>query len=813
MQDDETTLEAPTEAMTGSSPAAPLPHRIGPYTILERRGEGGMGIVYLAEQTEPVKRRVALKIIKHGMDSRRVIARFEAERQVLAMMDHTAIAQIHDAGMTEDGRPYFAMEFFEGGPITEYCHRTRLPLRERIALFMQVCDGVQHAHRKAVIHRDLKPSNVLVGDQDGRPIVKIIDFGVAKALAVRQAGETEYTELGAAVGTLEYMSPEQAGLSNTDVDTRSDVYSLGVMLYELLVGTLPYESKDLKSRSLDELRRLIREVDPRRPSARVTLLGDRAVETAARMRLEPKSLRRALEGDLDWITMRALEKERSRRYASPAHLAEDLGRFLRDEPVLAHAPSVSYRAWKFVRRHRVGVAAAAVMVASLAAGIVGSTVAMVRAQRAEARARVDAESQRHVVDFLKDVFKVSDPGQSRGNQVTARELLDKAAGTIETKLSGQPETQAHLATIMAEVYENLGLLPKAEALYRQALQTRTTHLGPEHEDTLASMSNLGALFLREGRYADAERLGKQALDLKTRLLGTEHVDTVASAMNLASAYVRQGRFAEAEPLYKQAITTQERILGPEHPRTLSFKHNLAHLYVQQGRFAEAESLATEVIELRRRTLGPDHPDTLLTTSNLARSYILQKRYPEAERLLTDLLALQKRVLGPEHPAVLTSMTNLALVYQGENRFADAEALERETLEILERTLGPEAPETLWSMNNLALAYQSRGRYAEAKRLHLKTLEIRKRRFGPRNPDTLTSLYNLACVAARQGHRAEAMDWLRQDVEGGDIDFESLEQDSELESLHGPAFDALVAQVRRNAAAAQVPGDTATATAR
>jgi non-specific serine/threonine protein kinase/serine/threonine-protein kinase len=778
--------------------------RLGPYTLVSRLGEGGMGEVWLAEQKEPVARQVAIKLIKHGMNLSQVVTRFEAERQALALMNHPAVAKVFDAGYTPQGQPFFVMEYVRGVSITEHCDSHRLPTRERIELFLQVCAGVQHAHHKAVIHRDLKPTNVLVSDQDGLPVVKIIDFGLAKALAHRLTEQTLYTELGVMMGTPEYMSPEQAALSGQDVDTRSDVYSLGVMLYELLVGALPFDSRELREGSLDELRRRIREVDPPTPSARLATLGDRSSDSALRRGTQPRALRRELSGDLDWITMRALEKDRARRYPSPSELAEDLRRYLDSEPVLARAPSARYRAAKFVRRHRLGVAAAAVMVLSLAAGAIGSTVALVRARRAEARARMEAETKGHVADFLNGLFKVSDPSEARGNTITARELLDKAAGTIDTQLSREPSTQAEMTTIMGGVYASLGLYSRSRELCERALEIRRRVLGPDHPDTLASMMTLSAAYLREGRYADAERMGSQALEIEKRVLGPEHPDTVAAMMNLANIYFREGRFPEAEPLYSATIEIRKRTLGPEHPDTLYCILNLAALYSSQGRYADAERLYSQMIEILKRTLGPEHPMTLRNMSNLAKEYMNQGRFAECERLEFQVLDIQKRILGPEHPDVLYAMTNLALAYQGQGRYPEAERLESETLELQRRVLGPEHPDVLWSMNNLALAYQSQGRYAEAERLHLQTLEIRKRRLGPKNPDTLTSLYNLACVAARRGDRGKAMDWLRQDVDGGDIDFDTMAKDPELQSLHGPEFDALIAKVHQNAAASRAP---------
>ena len=733
------------------------------WKLLKWLGQGGMGVVYLAERIgSEFRQESALKLIRGGMDSREVISRFEAERQALALMDHPTIAKIYDAGTTPDGRPYFAMEYVPGTPITEHCDRNHLTIAARLELFLQLCEGVQHAHQKAVIHRDLKPSNVLVRVLDGRPVVTIIDFGIAKALGEHSEERTWSTQAGMMIGTPEYMSPEQAGMTGRDVDTRSDVYSLGVMLYELLTGVLPFDPKDLRQAGLDELRRRIREEDPPRPSVRLATLGERATELARSRHTDPKALRREIRGELDWITMRALEKDPARRYGSPAELAEDIRRHLRLEPVLAHAPSKAYRARKFVRRHRLGVGAALVMVAGLTAGTIGSTVGLLKAREAERRALREAQTKGQVVEFMKDLFRVSNPSEARGNSITARELLDKAAGNIHTQLSDQPEVRAELAELMGEVYQFLGLYTPARALLSEALDLRRQVLGPENIATLSSRSNLGVVLALSGQYAEAEKVISETLSIRRR------------------------------------------VLGPEHPDTLASLSNLIAIYNDQHRSAEAEKLSLDALDISRRTLGPENPQTLRILSNLASAYFRQGRLADAERYNLELLEIWKRVSGPDHPNTLAAMGNLAAVYEHQGRYADAEKIGREALEIQKRVLGPEHLETLLSMDSLAGYYLSEGRHAEAQRLYLEALAIEKRALGPGHQVTLNTMYNLGCTAAVLENREEAMSWIRQAVEGGYIWADVMVGDSDLKIIQGPEFDRLVERARRNAAAARAP---------
>jgi len=729
-----------TSAMGGASG-----QQIGPYHLLDKLGEGGMGEVWLAEQTKPVKRKVALKVIKQGMDTKQVVARFEAERQALALMDHPAIAKVYDAGATSRGRPYFVMEHVKGVPITEHCDRQRLTNRQRLDLFMQVCDGVQHAHHKAVIHRDLKPGNVLVSIRDDKPLPKIIDFGVAKATAQKLTEKTMHTQLGAMIGTPAYMSPEQAEMTGQDVDTRTDVYALGVMLYELLVGALPFDMKEFRGAGLEAMVRKIREDEPPKPSIRLSTQGEHSMESAERRQTELPALRRELSGDLDWITLKALEKDRTRRYSSPQDLAADIERYLTDQPVQARPPSAAYRARKFVRRHTWGVAAATTGVLAL---IVFTVTMVVQAKRIAAerdlaeQAQADLES---VVDFQAGMLSATDPeemgrrlledlsnrvaeahragGSSdpqaasavselealvRGVNATDlalrlvdEDILGRAVATLDEKFGDRPLIDARLRETIGWTYVDLGRYERAEPQLKAALATRKRVLGDEHQQTLNSMQNLAGLYWRQGRYAEAEPLRLETLETRRRVFGDDHPATLRSMNKLGVQYESQGRHAEAEPLYLEALETQKRMFGDDHPDTLASMGNLAILYENQGRYAEAEPLYLENLEAWKRVLGDEHRDTLISMNNLAGLYKSQGRYAEAESLYLETLETRKRVLGDDHLHTLNSMKNLAFLYQKQRRYEEAEWLFFETLENQKHVLGDGHPSTLISMNGLA----------------------------------------------------------------------------------------------------------------
>jgi len=787
---------APTE--TAADLASVEKISFGPYRLLQRLGEGGMGEVWLAEQSKPVQRRVALKLIKAGMDTREVVARFESERQALALMNHPAIAKVFDAGSTPEGRPYFVMEYVAGIPITAYCDKHRMTTRQRMELFMQVCEGVQHAHQKAIIHRDLKPSNILVSEVDGKPMPRIIDFGLAKATSQRLTDESMYTRVGAILGTLEYMSPEQADSAGEDIDTRTDVYSLGVVLYQLLVGTLPL---DLKKLTYEEMLRRLRDKDVPKPSSRILAQDGESAITAKNRGTDAPSLTRQLRGDPDAVVLKALEKDRKRRYGSPSELAADLGRYLRNEPVSAHTPSAAYRTRKYIRRHRLGVAVATGLLAILPAFAVVQRVQLQRTRLERDRANRERDRATRITGFMTGMFQVSDPSEQRGNSVTAREILDKASKDIETGLAKDPETQAQMMHVMGDVYEKLGLYPRAQALQQQSMEIRQRVLGPEHPDTLTSMNDLALDLDDSGHYAEAEKLEREALDISRRVLGLEHPDTLMLMSNLGNTLWQEGHYPEAEKLNRETLGIQRRVLGPEHPGTLRSMNNLATDLDDSD--PEAEKLFRETLDIKRRVLGPEHPDTLLAMSNLA--YVLgdKGRYAEAEKLHRETVDLRRGVLGPEHPDTLKSMTNLAIVLSREGRNAEAEKLEREELDISRRVLGPEHKGTLTSMDNLAVVLSREGRNAEAEKLEREALDISRRVLGAEHPQTAASIYNLGVIAANKGNRTEALSLLHQALDHGLLLIRALgmENDPDLKSLHGdPRFDALVVYAKQRAAA-------------
>jgi eukaryotic-like serine/threonine-protein kinase len=756
-----TQTSAPEGEIEGLAPVGIAGATIGRYTLVEKLGEGGMGEVWLADQTEPVRRRVALKLIKAGMNSREVVRRFESERQALALMDHPAIAKVFDAGSTPQGTPYFVMEYVSAEPITAYCDNHRLGIRERLELFRLVCDAVQHAHQKAIIHRDLKPSNILVTEVDGRAMPKVIDFGIARALTQNLPGASMLTRQGALIGTLEYMSPEQALTSGEDIDTRTDVYSLGVVFYELVTGARPIDPGKL---SLAEFLRRLEQTEPLKPSTQIG--GDAATltEVAGKRRSEPPALVRQLRGDLDAIALKALEKDRSRRYSAPAEFAADIGRYLRNESVLAVAPSAAYRARKFARRHRAALVTASAFFLVLVAAAVVSIREGIRANREAAVAQA-------VNDFLqKDLLAQASSSTQSGSSakpnpdLKVRTALDMAAAKISGKFARQPAIEASLRETIGRTYSDLGLFPEARKQLELALDLYRRTTGEKDPAALKTLGELGHVLWLQGNYADAEKLFTHALELDLKVFEREHPETVDSMHNLGIVYFMQGKYEKAEQQYKSAAELRTRILGPDHPDTLRTKGNLAMTYKALAKYAEAEALQRENLAASRRILGPEHPDTTRIMNSLANMYSAEGKLAEAEALDRETLDVRRRVLGPEHPETVMSISNLGVVYEDEGKFDQAAALYNEALDIRRRVLGPEHPETLMSMANASEIGLAQGQYARSAASMETAVAGERKVLGAEHPDTLYNQAILAYLLGWAGKAAEAEPLFRRTLE-------------------------------------------------
>jgi serine/threonine protein kinase len=802
-----------SEAATVATPLREVPGtRIGPYRLLQLIGEGGFGSVFMAEQERPVSRKVALKIIKLGMDTRAVIARFEAERQALALMDHPNIARVLDAGATETGRPYFVMELCKGDPIVEYCDKNNLSIADRLELFAQVCQAVQHAHTKGIIHRDIKPSNILVSTQDGRPHAKVIDFGIAKATASKLTEKTLFTEHRQLIGTPEYMSPEQAE-GSLDIDTRTDVYSLGVLLYELLTGTTPFSSNELRSAAYAEIQRIIREVEPPKPSTRLSHNANTLASVAAKRHVEPKKLGTIIRGDLDWIVMKALEKDRGRRYETANGLAMDIHRYLSGEAVLAAPPSTSYRMRKFVRRHRAQVAAAALVTAALLLGLAGTAwqakVASNRAlaaRKAEAAAKKARDDEKTRADELKQVSdfqdmmlrqvnptaagvrltedvnsrfaaalekaKVSEserPGlvdefRHEWAQVNATDaakaliddtILKPAVKAIDEQFKDQPIVDAQLRQALGDRYHGLGLYDAAFGLMDSALKTRRHLLGDDHPATLQSIISMGSMLRDWGKLDDAEPYCREALERSRRVLGENDAGTIVSISNMGGLLRAQSKYSEAEQYSREALEKSRRVLGEKHETTLIVLSNLGSALQAQGKYPEAENVFREAMEKRRDAASVNNVGIVLQQ---------QGKLDEAERYYREGLEIARRDEGEESQHTLACLNNLGALLEFQNRNAEAEGYFREALEKRRRILAEGHPEVDQSIHSMGRILEKLGRPAAAEPLYRELLARRRRFLGDENPDTLNAIHFLSGVLTDQQKYDEAEPLYRELVE-------------------------------------------------
>jgi serine/threonine protein kinase len=753
---------------------------IGRYRLLEPIGEGGYGVVYRAEQHQPVRREVALKLLKLGMDTKAVIARFEAERQALALMDHPHIAKIFDAGATATGRPYFVMELVRGQRISDYCDARRLAVPERLEVFIQVCHAVQHAHQKGIIHRDIKPSNILVVESQGKPVPSVIDFGIAKATDQRLTDKTLYTAFEQFVGTPAYMSPEQA--AGVDIDTRTDIYSLGVLLYELLSGCTPFRTATIPNASLDELRRAIREKEPLRPSACLETLRPAELAAVAQKRQsDPVKLCRILRGDLDWIVVKALEKEPQRRYQTVSGLAMDLQRYLDNEPVLARPPSRVYRLQKLVRRNKLAFAAATAVTLALAGGLSLTLWSLLQekqarkrataaealqnqlrqqAQAGEGKARTEAAKSAQVASLLEEMLKGVGPSVAIGRDTTLlREILDRTAARVPQGLTNQPEVAMELCMVLAETYDELGLDKQAEGMTREALRLARAVYGERHRAVAKALRRLGYTLANQGKLGEAEPLVRQALAMGRKLFGNDSLEVAESLNTLANILWDRGSLPEAEALNREALDIRRRIVAND-PLVGESLNDLAGVLTAEGKLDEAGDLYREALAVARRAFGDDHPSVPVAINNLATVLKKQNKLAEAEPLFREALDLQRKLLGREHPNLAVAMKNLAMLLRAQGKLAEAEVLQRQALAMEQKLLGAENPSIAISLRNLGEILQDQGNLSEAESNLRHALEMQEKIYGTTHPEVAATREKLgrvlAAEAAKQAARQKSL---------------------------------------------------------
>ncbi len=723
---------------------------IGPYKLIKEIGEGGMGSVFMALQKEPLRRKVALKVIKPGMDTREVIARFEAERQALALMDHPNIARVLDAGATDWGRSYFVMELVQGVSITEYCDQNRLNSGQRLNLFVTVCQAVQHAHQKGVIHRDIKPGNVMITLHDAQPVVKVIDFGIAKAIHQKLTEKTLFTNCAQMMGSPQYMSPEQAAMSGLDVDTRTDVYSLGVLLYELLTGTTPVDKHRAHEAAYDDVRRMICEEEPTKPSAKVSTLGKTAATVFEDRRTDPKRLSALIRGDLDWIVMKALEKDRTRRYETAHGFASDVRRYLNNEPVGACPPSASYRLTKFVRRNKAALSGVAAVTVALVMGMAISTWQAVRATKAERLAQVESDHSKieasranAVVDLLLEMLDSANPDDAKGSDYTVRELLDDFSRGLDGQLQDQPEVEGTIRATIGNAYRRLALPEHAEPHLKAALDLRRRVFGNEHEMVAKSLLDYAFNFWERDRTSpEAVALGREAVAIH-RNLGARTEKMIVALRHLQ---LFLGRDAEGDRVAAEALSIAEHLHLDEHPDVAIILHNMAQIRTSKGDYVQAESLGRKALAMHRKLHGNEHPETAWALTALANALRFQCKTDEAETHYREAIEIFNRQFGEGYRGADAAMVGLAIVLGTKGDDAGAESMLQEALAIRREQLGPEHVRVAISLCGIASALKDKGDYSEAEPYYQEAIAILQK-----SPDDVHGQIELASALVECGN--------------------------------------------------------------
>lgn len=737
------------------------------YKIIELIAEGGMGSVYRACRITDMRMEVAIKVIKPGMDSQQVLARFNIEKQALAIMKHDNIARVLDAGMTEKRLPYFVMELVKGLSLTKFCDDSKLNIEQRLELFEQICSAVQHAHQKGIVHRDLKPSNILVALYDDKPVPKVIDFGLAKALYQPLTDDDIRTRFGMFVGTWQYTAPEQAKLNSLDIDTRADIYSLGVILYELLTGTTPLEKQRLVRAAYDEIMRIIQEEEPQKPSTKIHS-SDELPSIAALRHTEPVKLEKQIRGELDWIVMKALDKDRNRRYASANEFAADIRRFLVDEPVQAGPPTFRYKASKFLQKHRGKVLVAGLLIATALIGAVVSTIGWVTAARERDRADRNAEISQAVNDFLReDLLSEVDPGvQIRPGQafisnITVAKALDRAAEKVGTRFKDKPVIEAAIRHTIGKSYLGLGDIQKARQQLELAEQLRSKHTGLNNPDRLSSLYELGWVYLYESKFNLAEPVLKEAAQRRDETLGTAHRDTLKSRYAIALLLEYQDKPADAQRMYEQVLSEQKRTLTLRHRDTLATQRELATLYQGNGRIKEAEALFNEVFMTQIEMFGKTHPDTMTTMNAIALLLEQKKDYIEAEVQIKELLELSVKVLGKDNPSHLAYQINLTTILASQKKYSEAIALSKEIIPKAKQFMGLTAHNTLGAMNNYAAILVQAGKPADAEPILLDAFQGCRQTLGEKHEKTILTLENLIDLYKSLGKQEKVKEYERE----------------------------------------------------